>query len=140
MLPFRVTDNPELNYKSFFHYSTNLALRDKRQRKGKFTSKFGIYLGTIFTVKMVVIFCVIYQMNFLWVLLMVLLGNYLHIIKINAFLVYDSVIFSNLQSCIIITIIQFYLFIFWGCSFFFLMFIFTLFYFTILYWFCHTLT
>lgn len=96
MLPFRVTDNPELNYKSFFHYSTNLALRDKRQRKGKFTSKFGIYLGTIFTVKMVVIFCVIYQMNFLWVLLMVLLGNYLHIIKINAFLVYDSVIFSNL--------------------------------------------
>lgn len=56
MLTFRVTENPELSYRSFFHYSINLALGDKRQRKGEFTSKFGAYLGTIFTVKRVVIF------------------------------------------------------------------------------------
>lgn len=56
MLIFRVTENPELSYRRFFHYSVNLALGDKRQRKGEFTSKFGAYVGTIFTVKMVVIF------------------------------------------------------------------------------------
>lgn len=56
MLTFRVTEKPELSYRSFFHYSINLALGDKRQRKGEFSSKFGAYLGTIFTVKTVVIF------------------------------------------------------------------------------------